>query len=107
MLLAPIPAVRKALERAGKTIDDMDIIEPNEAFASPLLQFADELGYDRLDPRVNPTGGAIALGHPIGASGVIYFGELVHHLRRTGGKAGVQMLCGGGGVGIATVVEAV
>jgi acetyl-CoA acetyltransferase family protein len=107
MLLAPIPAVRKALERAGKTIDDMDIIEPNEAFASPLLQFADELGYDRLDPRINPTGGAIALGHPIGASGVIYFGEVVHHLRRTGGKAGVQMLCGGGGVGIATVVEAV
>jgi acetyl-CoA acyltransferase len=107
MLLAPIPAVRKALERAGKTIDDMDIIEPNEAFASPLLQFADELGYDRQDPRINPTGGAIALGHPIGASGVIYFGELVHHLRRTGGNAGVQMLCGGGGVGIATVVEAI
>jgi acetyl-CoA acyltransferase len=107
MLLAPIPAVRKALNRAGKTIDDMDIIEPNEAFASPLLQFADELGYDRLDPRVNPTGGAIALGHPIGASGVVYFGEMIHHLKRTGGKAGVQMLCGGGGVGIATVVEAV
>jgi len=107
MLLAPIPAVRKALERTGKTIDDMDIIEPNEAFASPLLQFADELGYDRLDPRVNPTGGAIALGHPIGASGAIFFGEMAHHLKRTGGKAGVQMLCGGGGVGIATVVEAV
>jgi acetyl-CoA acyltransferase len=107
MLLAPIPAVRKALERAGKTIDEMDIIEPNEAFASPLLQFADELGYDRLDPRINPTGGAIALGHPIGASGAIYFAELVHHLRRTGGKAGVQMLCGGGGVGIATVVETI
>jgi acetyl-CoA acyltransferase len=107
MLLAPIPAVRKALKRAGKTIDDMDIIEPNEAFASPLLQFADELGYDRLDPRVNPTGGAIALGHPIGASGVIFFGEMAHHLKRTGGKTGIQMLCGGGGVGIATVVEAV
>jgi len=107
MLLAPIPAVRKALGRAGKTINDMDIIEPNEAFASPLLQFADELGYDRLDPRVNPTGGAIALGHPIGASGAIFFGEMAHHLKRTGGKAGLQMLCGGGGVGIATVVEAV
>src|SRR5512139_1564641 len=107
MLLAPIPAVRKALKRAGKTINDMDIIEPNEAFASPLFQFADELGYGRLDPRVNPTGGAIALGHPIGASGVLFFGEMVHHLKRTGGKAGVQMLCGGGGVGIATVVEAV
>jgi acetyl-CoA acyltransferase len=107
MLLAPIPAARKALKRAGKTIDEMDIIEPNEAFASPLLQFADEFGYDRFDPRVNPTGGAIALGHPIGASGVIYFGEMVHHLTRTGGKAGLQMICGGGGVGIATVVEAV
>jgi acetyl-CoA acetyltransferase family protein len=107
MLLAPIPAARKALKRAGKTIEDMDIIEPNEAFASPLLQFADELGYDRFDPRINPTGGAIALGHPIGASGVIYFGEMVHHLKRTGGKAGLQMICGGGGIGIATVVEAV
>ncbi|MBM4339287.1 MAG: thiolase family protein [Deltaproteobacteria bacterium] len=107
MLLAPIPAVKKALQRAGKTIDQMDIIEPNEAFASPLLQFADELGYGRFDPRVNPTGGAIALGHPIGASGALYFGEMVHHLKRTGGKVGLQMLCGGGGVGIATVVEAV
>jgi acetyl-CoA acetyltransferase family protein len=107
MLLAPIPAVRKAFLRAGKNIDDMDIIEPNEAFASPLLQFADDLGYDRFDPRVNPTGGAIALGHPIGASGVLYFGEMAHHLKRTGGRAGVQMICGGGGVGIATVVERV
>jgi acetyl-CoA acyltransferase len=107
MLLAPIPAVRKALKRSGKTMDDMDVIEPNEAFASPLLEFADDLGYDRFDARINPTGGAIALGHPIGASGVLYFGEMVHHLKRTGGKAGVQMLCGGGGVGIATVVEAV
>ncbi len=107
MLLAPIPATRKALKRAGKTIDDMDIIEPNEAFTSPLLVFADELGYERHDPRVNPTGGAIALGHPIGASGVIYFGEMVHHLKRTKGRAAVQMMCGGGGVGIATVVEAV
>jgi acetyl-CoA acyltransferase len=107
MLLAPIPAARKALKRASKTIDDMDIIEPNEAFASPLLQFADELGYDRHDPRVNPTGGAIALGHPIGASGVVYFGEMVHHFKRTGAKNALQMLCGGGGVGIATVVEAV
>jgi acetyl-CoA acetyltransferase family protein len=107
MLLAPIPAVRKALKRAQKTMDEMDIIEPNEAFASPLLQFADELGYGRFDERVNPTGGAIALGHPIGATGAIYFGEMVHHLRRIRGKAGLQMLCGGGGVGIAVVIEAV
>ncbi len=107
MLLAPIPAVEKALKRAGKTIDDMDIIEPNEAFASPLLAFADHFGYAYDDPRVNPTGGAIGLGHPIGASGVLWFGEMAHHLKRTGGQAGVQMLCGGGGIGIATVVEAV
>ncbi len=107
MLLAPIPAAQKALKRAGKTIDDVDIIEPNEAFASPLLAFAKELGYEYEDPRINPTGGAIALGHPIGASGTIYFGEMCRHLKRTGGKAALQMICGGGGVGIATVIEAV
>jgi acetyl-CoA acyltransferase len=107
MLLAPIPAARKALARAGKKISDLDVIEPNEAFTSPLLQFADELGYDRMDPRINPTGGAVALGHPIGASGVIYFGEMCRHLKRTNGRAGLQMICGGGGVGIAAVVEKV
>lgn len=107
MLLAPIPAMKKALARAGKTIENMDIIEPNEAFASPCLAFANAFGYAYDDPRVNPTGGAIALGHPIGASGVIYFGEMVRHLKRTGGKWGIQTLCGGGGLGVATVVEAV
>jgi acetyl-CoA acetyltransferase family protein len=107
MLLAPIPAARKALARAGKKIGDVDVIEPNEAFVSPLLQFADELGYDRMDPRINPTGGAVALGHPIGASGVIYFNEMCRHLKRTNGRAGLQMICGGGGVGIAAVVEKV
>ncbi len=107
MLLGAIPAMKKALARAGKSIDDMDIIEPNEAFATPCLVFADEFGYAYDDPRVNPTGGAIALGHPIGASGVIYFGEMVHHLRRIKGKAGLQTMCGGGGLGIATVVESV
>lgn len=105
MLLAPIPAAKKALKRAGKTIEDMDIIEPNEAFASPCLAFADEFGYAYDDPRVNPTGGAIAMGHPIGASGVIYFGEMCQHLKRTNGRAGLQMICGGGGIGIACVVE--
>jgi len=107
MLLAPIPATKKALERAGLTIDDMDVIEPNEAFASPCLSFAREFGYAYDDPRVNPTGGAIALGHPIGATGVFYFGEMIRHLKRTGGKYGLQMVCGGGGLGIASVVEAV
>jgi acetyl-CoA acyltransferase len=107
MLLAPIPAMQKALKRAGKTIDDMDIIEPNEAFATPCLAFANAFGYAYDDPRVNPTGGAIAIGHPIGASGVLYFGEMVQHLKRTKGKYGIQTLCGGGGLGVAAVVEAV
>ncbi len=107
MLLAPIPAMRKALARSGKTMDDMDIIEPNEAFASPCLAFANAFGYAYDDPRVNPTGGAIALGHPIGATGGIYFGEMVRHLERIKGKWAIQALCGGGGLGIATVVEAV
>ncbi|MCX5759771.1 MAG: thiolase family protein, partial [Candidatus Hydrogenedentes bacterium] len=80
MLLAPIPAMKKALERCGRTMDDMDVIEPNEAFATPCLAFANAFGYPYDDPRVNPTGGAIALGHPIGASGVLYFGEMVRHL---------------------------
>ncbi len=107
MLLAPIPAMRKALDRAGKTIEDMDIIEPNEAFASPCLAFANAFGYPYDDPRVNPTGGAIALGHPIGASGVLYFSEMARHLKRTGGDYGIQMICGGGGLGISAVIERV
>ncbi|MBA7515059.1 putative acyltransferase [subsurface metagenome] len=106
MLLAPIPAMRKALERADLTVDDMDVIEPNEAFASPCLAFSKDFGYEFDDPRVNPTGGAIAIGHPIGASGVIYFGEMVHYLKNNNKKFGVQLMCGGFGVGIATVVEA-
>ncbi len=105
MLLAPIPASRKALKRAGLTIDDLDVIEPNEAFASPCLAFSKDLGYDFYDERINPTGGAIAIGHPIGASGVIYFTEMVHYLKNYNKRYGLQMMCGGGGVGIATVVE--
>jgi acetyl-CoA acetyltransferase family protein len=107
MLLAPIQACEKAMDRAGKKIDDFDILEPNEAFASPLLVFSKELGYDVDDPRINPTGGAIGMGHPIGASGVLWFAEMVHHLKRINGKAAMQMMCGGGGIGIATIVEAV
>ena len=106
MLLGPIPAIKKALKRAGNmTMEDMDIIEPNEAFASPPLAFAKEFGYAFDDPRVNPTGGAIALGHPIGASGVIYFTEMIYEIQRKRLRYGIQTLCGGGGVGIATVVE--
>jgi len=106
MLLGPIPAMRKALKRAGGlTINEMDVIEPNEAFASPPLAFAKEFGYALDDPRVNPTGGAIALGHPIGATGVIYFIEMIYEMQRKEYKFGIETLCGGGGVGIATIVE--
>jgi acetyl-CoA C-acetyltransferase len=106
MLLGPIPAMKKALRRAGNlTMDDMNIIEPNEAFASPPLAFAKEFGYAFNDPRVNPTGGAIALGHPIGATGVIYFTEMIYEMQRKGLRYGLQTICGGGGVGIATIVE--
>ena len=105
MLLAPIPAMQKALDRADLTVDDMDVIEPNEAFASPCLAFAKHFGYEFDDPRVNPTGGAIAIGHPIGASSIIYFNEMIHYLKNNNKKYGVQLMCGGFGVGIATVVE--
>jgi len=107
MLLAPIPAVKKALARCNLTMDHMDIIEPNEAFATPCLAFANAFGYAYDDPRVNPTGGAIALGHPIGATGAFYFGEMARHLKRIKGRYAVQMICGGGGLGIAAVIEAV
>ncbi len=106
MLLGPIPAMKKALRRAGNLkMDDMDIIEPNEAFASPPLAFAKEFGYAFDDPRVNPTGGAIAIGHPIGATGVIYFTEMIYEMQRKKLQFGIETLCGGGGVGIATIVE--
>ena len=98
MLTAPIPASRKALKRADVTIDDLDIIEPNEAFASPCLAFCKDLGYEFDDPRQNPTGGAIAIGHPIGASGIIYFTEMVHYLNNNNKRYGLQMMCGGFGV---------
>ena len=105
MLLAPIPAMKKALARAGLTMDDINVFEPNEAFASPVLAFCKEFGVAYDDPRVNPTGGAIAIGHPIGCSGVLYFTEMVHWMVRHNLRWGLQTLCGGGGVGIATVVE--
>ncbi len=105
MLLGPIPAQKKALARAGLTMEDMNIIEPNEAFAAPCLAFAKEFNYAFDDPRVNPTGGGIALGHPIGASGVIYFLEMMWELNKKNLRYGIQTLCGGGGVGIATVIE--
>ncbi len=108
MLTGPIPAMERALERAGNfTMADMHCIEPNEAFASPCLAFAKHFNYPFDDPRVNPYGGSIAIGHPIGSSGVQYFANMAHYLVNNNQKYGIQTLCGGGGVGIATVVERV
>ncbi len=103
MGIGPVPAVRKVLERAGLTVADIDLVELNEAFASQSVACIDELG---LDPaRVNVNGGAIALGHPLGASGARLVTMLVHELVRTGGRYGLAAMCIGVGQGIATVVE--
>ena len=105
MGIGPVPAMRKALERAGLAAGDLDIVELNEAFASQSVACMDELG---LDPaRVNPNGGAIALGHPLGASGARLVTMLVHELVRTGGRYGAASMCIGVGQGIATIVERV
>jgi 3-oxoadipyl-CoA thiolase len=99
----PVPATRKALERAGITVADLDLIELNEAFASQSIVCIDDLG---LDPaRVNVNGGAIALGHPLGMSGGRLITMLTHELRRTGGRYGLATMCIGVGQGIATIVE--
>ena len=103
MGIGPVPAIRKVLERAGLSVADLDLVELNEAFASQSVACMDELG---LDPaRVNVNGGAIALGHPLGASGARLVTMLVHELRRTGGRYGLASMCIGVGQGIATVVE--
>ena len=103
MGIGPVPAVRKVLARAGLTTADLDLVELNEAFASQSVACIDELG---LDPaRVNVNGGAIALGHPLGASGARLVTMLVHELVRTGGRYGLAAMCIGVGQGIATVVE--
>jgi acetyl-CoA C-acetyltransferase len=103
MGLGPIPALRQALARAELRIEDLDLYEVNEAFAVQVLAVQRELG---LDPqRLNIYGGAIALGHPIGASGARILVTLVHALRRTGGRYGAAALCIGGGMGIAVIVE--
>jgi acetyl-CoA acetyltransferase family protein len=103
MGIGPVPAVKKALARAGIGVDDLDLVELNEAFASQSLVCIDELG---LDPAtVNVNGGAIALGHPLGSSGGRLITMLVHELRRTGGRYGLATMCIGVGQGIATVVE--
>jgi len=103
MGLGPVPAVGKAVARAGVALADIDLFELNEAFASQALAVVQDLGVDPA--RVNVGGGAIALGHPIGASGARVLVTLLHHLHRTGGRYGVASLCVGGGMGVAMVVE--
>ncbi|WP_063729149.1 acetyl-CoA C-acetyltransferase [Streptomyces sp. RTd22] len=103
MLTGPAPASRKALAKAGLTIDDIDLVEINEAFAAVVLRFAADMGLD-LD-KVNVNGGAIAMGHPLGATGAMILGTLVDELERRGQRYGLATLCVGGGMGIATVVE--
>jgi acetyl-CoA C-acetyltransferase len=103
MLTAPIPATQQVLKKAGLGIDDIDQFEINEAFAPVVLAWQRELGVDPA--RTNPLGGAIALGHPLGATGARLMTTLVHQLRRTGGRYGLQTMCEGGGMANATVVE--
>ncbi len=107
MGIGPSQAVPKVLKRAGLSLDDMDVIEINEAFASVVLANCKLLGLDPNDPRLNPNGGAIALGHPLGASGARIMATLVHELLRRNGKYGLATMCIGGGQGIATIVEAI
>jgi acetyl-CoA C-acetyltransferase len=105
MLTGPAPASRKALDKAGLTVDDLDLVEINEAFAAVVLRFVRDMGLDM--EKVNVNGGAIAMGHPLGATGGMILGTLIDELHRTGGRYGLATLCIGGGMGIATVVEAV
>jgi acetyl-CoA C-acetyltransferase len=103
MLTAPIPATQHALKRTGMSIEDIDAVEINEAFAPVVLSWLAELGAD--PKRVNPNGGAIALGHPIGCTGARLMTSLLHELERTGGRYGLQTMCEGGGQANVTIIE--
>ena len=105
MLTGPAPASRKALAKAGLTVDDIDLFEINEAFAAVAMRFMRDMGIDESITNVN--GGAIAMGHPLGATGAIILGTLVDELERQGKQRGLATLCVGGGMGIATIVELV
>ena len=103
MLSAPIPATKHALAKTGLTIDDIDVVEINEAFAPVVLAWIKETGADPA--RVNPNGGGIALGHPLGATGAKLFATLLNELERTGGRYGLQTMCEGGGTANVTIIE--
>jgi len=105
MLTGPIPATERALARGNLSVDDIDVFEVNEAFAPVLIAWSAETGAS-LD-KTNPNGGAIALGHPLGATGAILMTKLLHELERTGGRYGLQTMCEGGGQANATIIERV
>ena len=102
-LTAPIPATRAALKKAGMSMSDIDCVEINEAFASVVMAWLKETGYDPA--RTNPNGGAIALGHPLGPTGARLMTSLLHELERSGGRFGLQTMCEGGGQANATILE--
>lgn len=103
MLTAPIPATAKALAKSGLSIDDIGVYEVNEAFASVPMAWLAETGADPA--KLNPNGGAIALGHPLGGSGAQIFADLVHHMKNEGIRYGLQTMCEGGGQANATIIE--
>jgi acetyl-CoA C-acetyltransferase len=105
MLLGPGPVTRKALKKAGMEIGDIDLIEVNEAFASVVLRFLEDLNID--ETKINVNGGAIAMGHPLGATGAMLMGTLIDELERQNKETGLVTLCVGGGMGIATIIERV
>ena len=105
MLNAPVPAARKVLAKAGLTVDDIDLFELNEAFASVVLKFQKDLKIP--DEKLNVNGGAIAMGHPLGATGAMITGTMVDELERRGARRALMTLCIGGGMGIATIIERV
>lgn len=105
MLAGPAPAARKALEKAGLTVDDIDLFEVNEAFASVVMRFIKEMNVP--EEKVNVNGGAIAMGHPLGATGAMLIGTVLDELERRNLKRGLVTLCVGGGMGIATIIERV
>jgi acetyl-CoA C-acetyltransferase len=103
MGIGPVPAVKNLLSKTGLSVSDFDVIESNEAFAAQAIAVNQELGFD--PKRVNPNGGAIALGHPVGATGTIIMVKLMAELERCAGKRGLATMCIGGGQGIAVAIE--
>jgi acetyl-CoA C-acetyltransferase len=105
MLAGPVPATLKALRKANLTVDDIDLFELNEAFSAVVLGYQKTLGIG--DDKINVNGGAIAMGHPIGATGAMILGTLLDEMERRDLKRGLATLCAGGGIGIATIIERV